>query len=67
MVRIIECRPLSKLKRWKLGEVIRRAVQVAVDHPALAAASRHARQEDGQEEQVARAPLRRREGRGETS
>jgi small subunit ribosomal protein S17 len=27
-VRIIECRPLSKLKRWNLGEVIRRAVQV---------------------------------------
>ena len=28
-VRIIECRPLSKLKRWRLGEVIRRAVKVA--------------------------------------
>lgn len=27
-VRIVECRPLSKLKRWNLGEVIRRAVQV---------------------------------------
>lgn len=27
-VRIIECRPLSKLKRWELGTVIRRAVQV---------------------------------------
>lgn len=27
-VRIIECRPLSKLKRWSLGEVIRRAIQV---------------------------------------
>jgi small subunit ribosomal protein S17 len=37
MVRIIECRPLSRLKRWELGSVIRRAVQVAVDHPALAA------------------------------
>jgi small subunit ribosomal protein S17 len=36
VVRIIECRPLSKLKRWELGSVIRRAVQVAVDHPALA-------------------------------
>jgi hypothetical protein len=34
-VRIIECRPLSKLKRWQLGSVIRRAVQVTVDHPAL--------------------------------
>jgi hypothetical protein len=25
------------LKRWQLGSVLRRAVQVAVDHPALAA------------------------------
>jgi len=29
IVRIIECRPLSKLKRWRLAEVIRRAAQVA--------------------------------------
>src|SRR5438067_11135820 len=29
-VRIIECRPLSKLKRWRLAEVVRRAPQVAV-------------------------------------
>lgn len=28
VVRIIECRPLSKLKRWRLDEVIRRAAQV---------------------------------------
>jgi len=35
VVRIIECRPLSRLKRWRLGAVVRRAVQVAVDHPAL--------------------------------
>jgi small subunit ribosomal protein S17 len=28
VVRIIECRPLSKLKRWRLAEVVRRAVQV---------------------------------------
>ena len=28
MVRIIECRPLWKLKRWELEEVIRRAAQV---------------------------------------
>jgi small subunit ribosomal protein S17 len=27
-VRIVECRPLSKLKRWQLGSVLRRAVQV---------------------------------------
>ena len=29
VVRIIECRPLSKLKHWRLGEVIRRAAQLA--------------------------------------
>ena len=34
-VRIIECRPLSKLKRWTLGTILRRAVQVGVDHPAV--------------------------------
>ena len=30
IVRIVECRPLSKLKRWQLAEVMRRAAQVAV-------------------------------------
>ena len=30
VVRIVECRALSKLKRWQLAEVIRRAAQVAV-------------------------------------
>ena len=30
VVRIIECRPLSKLKHWRLGEVIRRAAQVSI-------------------------------------
>jgi len=29
VVRIVECRPLSKLKRWRLAEVVRRAAQVA--------------------------------------
>jgi small subunit ribosomal protein S17 len=29
IVRIVECRPLSKLKHWRLAEVIRRAAQVA--------------------------------------
>lgn len=29
IVRIIECRPLSKLKRWRLGEVVRKAALVA--------------------------------------
>jgi small subunit ribosomal protein S17 len=28
VVRIIECRPLSKLKRWRLADIIRRAAQV---------------------------------------
>ena len=28
VVRIVECRPLSKLKRWRLEEVVRKAAQV---------------------------------------
>jgi len=35
VVRIIECRPMSKLKRWRLGEVLRKAVQVAVEPTAV--------------------------------
>ena len=35
IVRIIESRPLSKLKRWRLGDIVRRAVQVAVEPSAL--------------------------------
>jgi small subunit ribosomal protein S17 len=35
VVRIIECRPMSKLKRWMLGEVVRKAVQVTTDLSAL--------------------------------
>jgi small subunit ribosomal protein S17 len=34
-VRIIECRPLSRLKRWRLGEILRRAVQVAIEPESL--------------------------------
>ena len=30
VVRIVECRPLSKLKRWRLAEVVRQAPQVGV-------------------------------------
>ena len=30
IVRIIESRPLSKMKRWTLGEVVRRAVDTSV-------------------------------------
>jgi small subunit ribosomal protein S17 len=28
VVRIVECRPLSKMKRWRLAEIVRRAAQV---------------------------------------
>jgi small subunit ribosomal protein S17 len=35
IVRIIESRPMSKLKRWTLGEIVRRAVQVGVEPSAL--------------------------------
>jgi small subunit ribosomal protein S17 len=35
VVRIIECRPLSKLKRWQLKELIRKAVQVTTDLSAI--------------------------------
>src|SRR6266481_4235159 len=31
VVKIIECRPMSRLKRWTLGEVLRKAVQVTTD------------------------------------
>jgi small subunit ribosomal protein S17 len=34
-VRIYECRPLSRLKRWELGQILRRAPIVGVDHPAV--------------------------------
>jgi small subunit ribosomal protein S17 len=30
-VRIVESRPLSKLKRWRLAEIVRKAVQVEVE------------------------------------
>lgn len=35
IVRIIECRPLSRLKRWQLKEIVRTAVQVGVEPKAL--------------------------------
>jgi len=31
VVRIVECRPLSKLKRWMLKDIVRKAVQVPTD------------------------------------
>jgi len=30
VVRIVECRPLSKMKRWQLADIVRRAAQVGV-------------------------------------
>jgi small subunit ribosomal protein S17 len=35
MVRIIECRPLSKLKRWRLADIVRRAAQVGAQPSEL--------------------------------
>src|SRR5579862_7685294 len=35
VVRIVECRPLSKLKRWQLAEVVRRAAQVGTQPAEL--------------------------------
>lgn len=37
VVRIVEHRPMSKLKRWALGEVVRRAVQVGPEAAAVTA------------------------------
>ena len=34
VVRIIECRPLSKLKRWRLEEVVRRTALVGTAQPS---------------------------------
>lgn len=34
IVRIVEHKPMSKLKRWILGDVVRRAVQVGVEAAA---------------------------------
>src|ERR1039457_3537710 len=35
VVRIIECRPLSKLKRWRLAEIVRLAAQVGTQPAEL--------------------------------
>ena len=35
IVRIVECRPLSKLKRWRLAEVVRQAAQVGAQPAEL--------------------------------
>src|SRR3989442_12015925 len=35
VVRIVECRPLSKLKRWALAEVVRRAAPVGAQPAEL--------------------------------
>ena len=44
VVRIVECRPLSKLKRWQLKDIVREAVQVTTDLSSIGiAAKREAR------------------------
>ena len=35
VVRFVECRPLSKLKRWRLAEVVRRAAPVGAQPAEL--------------------------------
>ena len=35
VVRIVECRPLSKLKRWRLADIVRRAAQVGAQPAEL--------------------------------
>ncbi len=35
VVRIIECRPLSRTKRWRLADIIRRAAQVGAQPSEL--------------------------------
>jgi len=35
IVRIVECRPLSRLKRWRLAEIVRRAAQVGMQPAEL--------------------------------
>jgi small subunit ribosomal protein S17 len=35
VVRIVECRPLSKMKRWRLADIIRRAAQVGAQPAEL--------------------------------
>src|SRR5690349_21672814 len=35
IVRIVECRPLSRTKRWQLAEVVRRAAQVGTQPAEL--------------------------------
>jgi len=47
VVRIIESRPLSKTKRWTLGEIVRKAVQVSVEPTALDLVPEGVKQETG--------------------
>jgi small subunit ribosomal protein S17 len=44
LVRIIESRPLSKLKRWTLGEVVRPAVRITIEATAAEKAEARAPQ-----------------------
>ncbi len=62
VVKIIECRPLSKLKRWRLGEIVRKAVEVSVDAALLDA--NHAKAAAGPRKQSKQAKGK---GNGRTS
>jgi len=35
VVRIVECRPLSRMKRWNLADIVRRAAQVGTQPSEL--------------------------------
>ena len=63
VVRIIECRPMSKLKRWQLGEVIRKAVQVTTDLSSIGIQTGPEKRAAKKERQVARSRLRSQETR----
>ena len=54
VVRIIECRPMSKLKRWMLGDIVRKAVQVSVDPASIDLGS--TQQTSGQKSMTPKAP-----------
>ena len=52
-VRIIEHRPLSKLKRWTLGDIVRRAVQVGVEPDQVDPAAEASTGAHGKDQKVA--------------
>ena len=69
VVRIIECRPMSKMKRWTLGDIIRKAVQVSVDPGTvdLASIQSTSGQKSPALRPVAKTVAKKRTGRGRKS